>query len=118
MGATDADRIWHDLEDAPTTLRSGRLDAILDEMDEEEVGAGFSETSYSGVFVTGITVWDSPAKNYKRTQATITYTGPFVDQIQKQYYLPTGAVVATVTAVFTYNANKTVKDVTVTRTRP
>jgi len=119
MGQTNTERISHLRTILPNTFRHEDLFRILNEMDFEEQGAGFSEVIRSGVFTTKITLWASPAKTKKLTETVFNRTGVFVSSIVKQFFDDeTGSVVeATVTATF----NRTgpfVTGVSVDITRP
>jgi hypothetical protein len=121
MGANDTSRIDHDLANLPNTFRSFVLEGILDDIDEESSGKGFTEITYVGSspFVDKITTWNSPAKTLKRFEVTISYSpAPFVSQVQKKIYGDDGLLVATTTSNVTYNTNKSTKDITITNTRP
>jgi hypothetical protein len=111
----------HNLDALPAPFRDNNLEQILDDLSEEDTGLGFTELTYSGVFVTGVTVWQDNLKLLKRTETTITYSpSPFVSQVVKQVFGDDGVtVVSTITAVVTYNVGiKSVKDIDITVTRP
>lgn len=120
MGQKDTDLISHDNDEAPTTLRSARLDQIINEMDEEEAGQGYSVVTRTGVFTDKITVYSDPTMTRKRTETLFTRSGPFLTSVVKKYFDDdTGTVqVSSVTVGITRNANNQVADVTVTRSRP
>ena len=122
MGQTNAKRVSHEIETLPNTFREDDLFNILNDIDEENAGKGYSEVSYIGStpFVSKITTWDDNTKTRLRTDVTFTYTPlPFVSNIQKDYYGNDGVtIVCVLNAVVNYNANKTVNFVDVTLTRP
>ena len=113
----DTQRIRHDVEDAPNLFRLGDLYSILNHLDEEDSGQGYSEVTYDGVFVDYIETYADAGKTILRSKTEVTYTGGvFVSQIIKRYY-ENAVEVTRLTADITYNANKTVDEVTVTRQR-
>lgn len=122
MGQSNSNRVSHNLESLPNTFRDDQLHQILNDIDEELTGMGFSELVYSGVFISGINVYTDATKVKKRTDVVFTYEGvtPFLQVVTRRVYdEDTGlTVVATSTATITYNPNRTVKDVTVVDTRP
>jgi hypothetical protein len=120
MGSTDTNRIDHDFEKSPTTFRDRRLDTIIEDLNEEESGAGFSEVVRTGVFVDLIIVWDSPAKSKMRTRTDFTRTGPFLTTATKKIYdEDTGLIqIASISVTVARNADQSIKDVSVARTRP
>ncbi len=123
MGQTNTKRISHTLENLPNTFRDDQLRQILDDMNEEETGRGFSEASYiaSTPFVQQIITYKDNTKTQKRTQIDFTYAPlPFVSTVVKQIFDQDddSITVATISATVNYNANKTVRDVDVTTTRP
>ena len=123
MGQTNSRRISHTIENLPNTWRGDDLNQILNDINEEEAGSGYSEVSYLGAtpFVTSITTWDDNTKTKKRTKVDFTYAPlPFVTGITKEFYAEDNdtLVIALITAVVNYNANKTVNFVDVVLTRP
>lgn len=110
MGQINTERVSHTLTNLPNTFRDDQLQKIIDDLNEEESGWGFSEVIYSGVFVQTINVWTSLAKTKKRTSTVFTYTGAFVTGIVKTFYdEETGLVaVSTISATITYDGNKKV----------
>ena len=118
MGQTNTERVTHDLTKLPSHLRSFHVSQILDDLAEEDSGAGYSEVLRTGIFVTQIIVWDSSSKIKKRSETVFNRTGVFVDDIVKTIYSEDGAsTVSTVTATFSRNANKTVNYVEVVTVR-
>ena len=121
MGQNNSRRISHDVDTQQNVFRDDQLRQILDDLGEEDTGKGFSETVYSGVFISQIITWDGPLKDKKRSQIDFTYQvgTPFIETIVKTIYdEETGAIaVATITATITYNANKTVNTANVVTAR-
>lgn len=123
MGQTNSNKVSHKLIDLPNTFRDDQLAQILNDIDEEESGKGFSEVFYvvGKPFVLQIITWKDPTKTQKRYQIDFTYTPlPFVSQIVKQVFDQDDDSItrSTLTADIVYNANKSVKSVDVTITRP
>lgn len=123
MGNTNTKRVSHTLENLPNTFRSDDLRQILDDMDEEESGRGFSEVTYVGgtPFVSQIITYKDNTKTQKRSQVDFTYSPqPFVGTIAKQIFDndDDSITVATISAIILYNANKSVRSVDVITTRP
>lgn len=121
MGQNNSRRISHDVDTQQNVFRDDQLRQILDDLGEEDTGKGFSETIYSGVFISQIITWDGPLKDKKRSQIDFTYQvgTPFIETIVKTIYdEETGTTpVSTITATITYNANKTVNTADVVTAR-
>lgn len=125
MGQRNSNRVSHEIESLPNSFRGDRLKQILDDLNEEDTGAGFSEVIRTGAFVTKITVWDRPNNNptndpaaIKRTEATFTRVGAFVSQIVKNTYSQDGlTVIATTTADVTRSGSNQAVFVDVVNTR-
>ena len=121
MGKPDSSRIQHDLEDMPNTFRNDDLEQIINDLNEEDAGKGFSEAFYVGAtpFIDKIINWDAPAKNKKRSEVQFGYNpSPFIETIVKTIFDEDGtAVISTISATITYNANKTVETDDVTTAR-
>lgn len=121
MAQQNTNRISHDVDAEQNVFRDDQLERIINDLGEEDTGKGFSETSYVGStpFIDQITTYDSAAKNYVRSIVDFTYSPlPFIGQIVKTVYNKDGTnAVATITAVVTYNTNKTIKDVNVVTAR-
>jgi len=121
MAQKNTNRISHDVDAEQNVFRDDQLERIINDLAEEDTGKGFSETSYVGStpFIDNITTYDSALKNYVRSVVDFTYSPlPFIEQIVKTIYNKDGTnVVATITAVVTYNTNKTIKDVNVVTSR-
>jgi hypothetical protein len=115
----NSERISHKLDDLPNTFRDDQLNQIVNDLNEEDTGKGFSEVLYSGVFVQSIITWDGVAKTKKRTQTDFTYVGPFVTSITKNTFdEATGlTVVSSINATINYDAQKKVTDANITLTR-
>lgn len=119
MGQKNTRRTSHTLEDLPNSFRDDQLRQIIDDLDEENSGLGYSEIIKTGAFVSKITVWNAPSKDFKRTEALFTRTGPFVNSITKNIYEEDGSgIIAVTTATITRNGNNTVAFVNVVNTRP
>jgi len=121
VGQNNSGRISHDVDAQQNVFRDDILRQILNDLGEEDTGKGYSEVSYSGVFVSQIVTWDSNSKTKKRSQIDFTYEpgSPFIQTILKTIYDEFDGVtpVATVTAVISYNANRTASTADVTTTR-
>ena len=123
MGQDNSNKISHKLEDMPNTFRDDQLQQILNDINEEEVGLGFSEVSYVAAtpFVAQILTWQDNNKLQKRSVVNFTYSPlPFVTLIVKQIFddYDDSITVATLTATVNYNTNKTVKSVDIVTSRP
>lgn len=117
MGQTNDKRISRDTSSLPDYSRDDTVKASLDALFEEDLGAGYSQITYTqNVFVSKIETWIDATKQIKRTEINFTYSPiPFTTQIVKDYYNDTGdAVNLKVTAVISYNANKTVNIIDIT----
>jgi hypothetical protein len=117
MGNTNDKRVSRKPSNLPDYSRDDNVRAALDALFEEDTGAGYSEISYtSGVFVSKIETWADNTKTLKRTESNFTYSPiPFVTQIVKDYYGDDGVTINfKVTAVVTYNVNKTVDNIDIT----
>lgn len=121
MGQTNTERISHTLEDGPNVFRDDQLNQIINDLAEEDTGAGYSEVAYlpGQPFVDKIDVWDSPLKTKQRSEIQLSYTGAFVTGIVKTFYdEDTGTTpVAYTTVTVALNANKTIASVDVVNTR-
>lgn len=121
MGQLNTERISHTLEDGPNVFRDDQLQQIINDLGEEDTGAGYSEVSYlSGQpFVDRIDIYDSPSKTKKRSEILLSYTGAFVTGIVKNFYdEETGtSIVARTTVTVVLNANKTINTVNVVNER-
>ena len=119
MGQTNSKRISHVLTTSPNLFRDDQLEQILNDLGEEDSGAGFSEILKTGVFTDKIIVWDSPSKNKKRTETTFNRSGIFITSIVKEVFDEDGAIkVSTSSASFTRDVQNFVIDATVVNTRP
>ena len=123
MGQSNSTKISHKVEDLPNTFRGDDLQQILNDIDEEEAGKGFSEAGYVGAtpFVSLIITYKDNTKTQKRSRVDFTYSPlPFVTGIVKVFYDEDddSIVRATMSATVVYNANKSVKSVDVITTRP
>ena len=120
MAQKDTDRISHDISEAPVnTFRETKLAHIVDELDEESQGKGYTEVVRTGVFVTKITVWEDDQKLKKRTETLFARTGPFVSQIVKNFYSTDGlSIASSVTATFTRDGNNFMQNADIQIARP
>lgn len=123
MGQTNSRRVSHLLSDLPNTFRDQDLLQIINDIDEEESGKGFSEVIYvvGKPFVSQIITYKDNTKTQKRSIIDFTYSPlPFVSQIVKQWYDEDddSIVVSSITANVTYNTNKSVQSVDLSITRP
>jgi len=112
-------KIGKDIISKPNTFRSNNLEQILNDLDEENDG-GYSEITYTnGVFVSKITVWNSVAKNKKRSEINYTYSSsPFVSQVIKNIYNENGdTIIATITTDISYS-NGIIVNINSVVTRP
>jgi len=118
LGQNNSRRISHTLENLPNTYRDDQVRQILDDLDEENSGLGYSEVIRVGAFVSKITVWDSNAMNFKKTEAIFNRTGPFINSIVKNVYSVDGSsIISTVTASVTRTGNNSVAFVDVVNVR-
>lgn len=121
MGQVNTARISHEIEVNPNVFRDDQLQQIINDLGEEDTGAGYSEVAYlTGTpFVDKITLWESDSKTKKRSEIQLSYTGAFVTGIVKTFYdEDTGtSPVAYTTVTVTLNANKTIASVDVVNTR-
>lgn len=118
MGQNNTERLSHELESLPNTFRDDDVKQILNDLNEEDSGKGFSEVVRTGVFVNKITVWATSSKLIKRTETIFTRTGPFVNTIVKSIYKEDGsAVISTITATVTRDVQNKVTDVNVVTAR-
>lgn len=100
----------------PDYSRDDTVKASLDALFDEDMGVGYSQITYtSGVFVSKIETWSDITKVLKKTEINVTYSPiPFVTQIIKDYYGDDGVTVnLKLTAIVSYNANKTVNNIDV-----
>jgi hypothetical protein len=115
----DSVRLSHELSLLPVWGRSEKIAQLLDDLFEEDAGKGFSEVTRSGPFVTVITVWNANTQDFKRTETTISRTGPFVSSLVKEIFDQEGvSVLATITATVTRAVDNSIESVNVNVTRP
>lgn len=118
MGAQDTSRLQH-----PPTFSLARDDTlaqIIDDLLEEDSAIGYSEATYvSGVFVSTLELWDSPAKLKRRATITYTYSPqPYVSTVNREVYNKDGtAIIAQALTTITRNANNTVNTMNTVITR-
>ena len=118
MGQTNDKRISRFPALAPDYSRDDTVRSALNELFEEDIGAGYSEITYvSTVFTSKIETWSDNTKTQKRTETNFTYAPlPFVGVIVKDYYMDDGVTIHfKVTATISYNENKTVNNIDVQR---
>ena len=118
MGQTNDKRISRSPSLAPDYSRDDTVRSSLNELFEEDLGAGYSEITYiSNVFASKIETWIDNTKAFKRTETNITYAPfPFVGIVIKDFYMDDGITIHfKVTATLLYNANKTVNSIDVQR---
>ena len=125
MGQNNSRRISHDVDLKQNTFRDDQLRQIIDDLEEESSGLGYSEIIRSGPFVSKIITWDRPTNNpspdpdaIKRTETTFTRTGAFVDSILKEIYNEEGtAVIAKTDITFVRDASQRTVSANVVNTR-
>ena len=119
MGQQNTDTLEHLLDEFVNSFRDGELAQVINDLDEEGTGRGFSEISRTGPFTNNITVWDSAAKNKKRTETDFIRSGAFItDVVKVTYDEDTGTVImSTLTATITRTGNNFVNTVDVQVTR-
>ena len=120
MGQTNSKRVSHTVTDSPNTFRDDHLKQILNDLGEEDTGAGFSEILKTGVFTDKIIVWTDSGKTKKRSETTFTRAGPFLSTIVKEIFDEADGLIkkSTSTGTFTRDGQNLVLDATVTNTRP
>lgn len=123
MGQTNSRRVSHNISVEPNTYRDVDLSQILNDIDEEESGRGFSEIEYlpGKPFVSRITTYVDQTKQKKRAVVNFTYSPqPFVSQIVREWYDQDddSLIISSVTATVNYNANKSVQSINLVVTRP
>ena len=120
MGQTNSKRVSHKVSTAPNLFRDDHLKQILNDLGEEDSGAGFSEILKTGVFTNKIIVWTDSGKTQKRTETTFTRTGVFMTTIVKEVFdeVDGTIVMATSTATFGRDGQNFVISATVGNTRP
>ena len=122
----DTDSIQHVLTDNPlfpNSFRDSELFRIINDLDEENMGWGWSEVERTppSPFVDKITTYDDDpgSGGKKRTETIFTRTGAFVSQITKNVYDQDGTTIkAVITADVTRTGNSQVNIVNVQVTRP
>lgn len=119
MGASDSKRIQHPLTGSP--FRDDNAHQAIKDLMESVVDTGYSEVTYLGSQdVDTITVWSDSGKTLRRMLTTFSYVSNQVSQEVSEIFAETDGTVklATVTTVYTYNANKTLATSSTTITRP
>jgi hypothetical protein len=112
MGQDNSRRISHDIDNKPNTFRDDQLRQIIDDIDEEISGKGYSEVLRSGVFVSEIKIWSEPTNNPSpnpnaklRTIEVFTRTGVFITSSVKGYYDESEVIIATATTTYVRAVN-------------
>lgn len=128
MGQQNTDAIQHLINEFPNSFRDEELFQIINDIDEEIMGRGFSQVVRTppSPFVDKITTWnedpDSPPANpnaKKRTETIFTRAGAFVTQITKNVYSEDGSsIVAVITGDITRTGNNQTNVVNVNIVRP
>jgi len=123
VGQTNSRRVSHNISVEPNTFRDVDLSQILNDIDEEESGKGYSELEYlpGKPFVSRIITYVDQTKQKKRSVVDFTYSPqPFVSLIVRSWYDQDddSLVVSTITATVNYNANKSVQSINIVTTRP
>ncbi len=118
MSQKDTRRLDHS-NIAKSMFRDVNMEQIINDMIEEDTGAGFSEIIKSGVFTTDLITWTDSNKTLKRAHVIFNRTGPFVTSITKNIYDDDGI---TILASNTFNiaraGDNTVANLTSGVTRP
>lgn len=82
MGQNNSRRISHDLDRNPNTFRDSDLRQIIDDIDEEISGKGYSEVLRKGVFVSEIEIGNEPINNLLPNPNAKLRKGVFVSEIK------------------------------------
>lgn len=118
MGRTNTKRVEHDNSVQPSIYRNDELSQILDDISEDMSGKGYTEIVRTGVIVSSIILWNSAAKNFKKTETLITRTGIFIDSIVHNIYKEDGSGIAAYTTyTLVRQSNKQVIEVSTVNTR-
>ena len=114
MGQTNARRVGLNVDTFINYARDDNARAALEDLFEEDTGAGYSEIAYTNnVFVSQFETYTDATKTELRTRISFSYNPlPFVETVTKEYFKD-GSLTAyrTLTATFSYNANKTVNNI-------
>lgn len=104
---------WYDY------LRSVNVNRVIQELADNDTGKGYTETTYTGVFVNTITTYTDATMTKILDKTVFSYSGAFVSQIVKEFYdYETGTIpMVRQTATFVYNPNNSLKNVTIAMTR-
>ena len=116
MGATNDRRVSRAPEELPDYSRDDTVKSAIDNLFEEDTGMGYSEITYiTNVFVTKIETYVDVTKTQLRSRTDFTYAPlPFVGTVVKKFFKEDGTTeLFRITAVFSYNANKTVNNIDV-----
>ena len=126
MGQNNSRRVSHDIDDSPNTFRDDQLRQILDDIDEELTGKGYTEILRSGVFVDEMKIWDEPTNNptpnpdaILRKHIFFTRAGSFISSILTNYYTTDGLeIIAASTETYVRDVGKRVLSINTVITRP
>ena len=126
MGQNNSRRVSHDIDRSPNIFRDDQLRRIIDDINEEMTGKGYTELFYTGGFVSEVKVWSEPTNNPSpnpnallRKHEVYTRTNNFVSSISTDYYGEDGVtIVANVLESFVRAANKQVLSIDTVITRP
>lgn len=98
MGANNSRRISHDVDNKQNLYRDDQMRQILDDLDEETSGKGYSEIIRTGPFVSKIILWADTTQDRKRYVLTFTRNGAFVSSVLKEIYSEDGTyIISTLT---------------------
>lgn len=119
MGQQNTDALQHLIDEFVNSFRDPELAQVINDLDEESTGRGFSEVLRTGPFTDTIITWDSAAKNKKRAETDFIRSGAFITDVVKVIYdEETGTVImATLAATITRTGNNFVNTVDVQVTR-
>ena len=114
MGQINARRVGLNVDTFINYARDDNARAALQDIFEEDTGAGYSEIAYTNnVFVSSFETYTDQTKTEIRTKTTFGYNPlPFVETVTKEYFKDGSAsAYRTLTATIGYNANKTVNSI-------
>lgn len=119
MGQQNTDALEHLLDEFVNSFRDGELAQVINDLDEESTGQGYSEVLRTGPFTDTIITWNSAAKTKKRAETDFIRSAAFITDVVKVIYdeeLGT-TVMATIAATITRTGNNFVNTVDVQVTR-
>lgn len=114
MPQHNARRVSVDINDFVNYARDDHAKQALMDIFEEDMGLGYSEMTYTNnVFVSEIATYEDATKVKLRTKTTFTYSPiPFINVVTKEYFKELELTAyKTLTALISYNANKTVNNI-------